>query len=100
VEYENGANANDPRHALGKREIYDVALRAGVIEGALGCKAAPRLVMVFATEALLQKVWRAWAKPGEPWPAIYMQAIGALEQNPGAEWYRVGSPPTPLFPSQ
>jgi len=99
VEYENGANVDDARHALKKREIYDEALREGVLERALGCEAAPRLLLICSTPTLLRKVWEGWAKPGGDWPAVYMQAMDALEAEPGASWYRIGAEPSPLFPT-
>lgn len=98
VEYENGANRNDARHAASKRELYGEVLERGLIERALGCEAAPRVLFICPSADLLQKVWERWAKPSaDDWSAIYMQAIDALEANPRAEWYRIGEEPTPLF---
>ena len=98
VEYENGANRNDARHAVSKRELYGEVLERRLIEQALGCEAAPRVLFICPSADLLQKVWERWAKPSaDDWSAIYMQAIDALEANPRAEWYRIGEEPTPLF---
>ena len=98
VEYENGANRNDARHAVGKRKLYGEVLERGLIERALGCEAAPRVLVICSTADLLRKVWEGWAMPSaDDWSAIYMQAVDALEANPLAEWYRIGEEPTPLF---
>ena len=98
VEYENGANRNDARHAVSKRELYGEVLERRLIEQALGCEAAPRVLFICPSADLLQKVWERWAKPSaDDWSAIYMQAIDAVEANPRAEWYRIGEEPTPLF---
>lgn len=103
VEFENGANVNDARHALSKRDGYEVALAAGssAFKEPLGCDAQPRLVMVFATTELLRKVWGAWARsPGEEWPGVFMQSLDALEADGATLWHRIGAKSSPLFPIQ
>ena len=104
LEYENGSGLSDGRNFLAKLPSYAKALSAEVqaIEKRLGLVAPPRVLVVCADDGLLQSIRNNWPSLNDPRDAapFYLQTIQAWEANPMVNWYRIGSAPSPLFPSQ
>ena len=54
VEFENGANRDNPQNVLSKRDAYLEVLTSGGIQGFFGTSKAPRVLIVCATETLMR----------------------------------------------
>lgn len=101
LEFENGSNQDKAGHVLGKVPMFGQALDESAIGKALGLPDTPaRILLVFATDALLRKAWAGWQTVEGDWDSVFMQSIDALDANPLTPWVRIGQEASPLFQSQ
>lgn len=101
VEFENGANRDNPQNVLAKRESYFQALQGEAIEGFFGTDEPPRVLIVCATEPLMRKTIEGWRGYNgvTGWP-IYLQTLDAFASDPMTKWFRIDGPACPLFRTQ
>lgn len=101
VEFENGANRDNPQNVLAKREPYFQVLQKEAIEAFFGVSTAPRVLIVCASEALMRKTIEGWRGYNgvKGWP-IYLQTLDVLTLDPMSKWFRIDGPPCSLFVTQ
>lgn len=101
VEFENGANRDNPQNVLGKREPYFQVLTGGAIERFFGSDEPPRVLIVCATETLMRKTIEGWRGYNgvTGWP-IYLQTLDVFTRDPTGKWFRIDGPACPLFVAQ